>query len=316
MQISQKPLSIVIPVYRGKEFLSELSRRVEVAAQSCFVDYELLLVNDASPDQCWSDIEELCKSNPHIKGINLSRNFGQHYAITAGLLYATGEWIVVMDCDLQDRPEEIPHLYAKACEGYDSVLAQRAERQDSWLKRMQSRCFYALFGYLTNTKMDASIANFGIYHRKVINSILAMGDRIRYFPTMVQWVGFKRTVLPVEHAPRSSGSSSYTLWKLLHLAFDTIISFSDKPLRLIMRCGFLLSIGSFLLALVYFLLAICGFFKVAGFASIIFSVWFLGGMTMLTLGLVGIYVGKVFQQVKQRPQFIISDTCNLEVREQ
>jgi len=305
-----------VPIYRGKDFLSELSQRVEVAAQSCFDDYELILVNDASPDECWQDIEELCQSNPHVKGINLSRNFGQHYAITAGLHYATGEWIVVMDCDLQDRPEEIPHLYAKACEGYESVLAQRAERQDTWLKRMQSRCFYALFGYLTDTKMDASIANFGIYHRKVIKSILAMGDKIRYFPTMVQWVGFKRTALPVQHAPRSSGGSSYTLWKLLRLALDTIICFSDKPLRLIMQCGFFIAVGSFLLAFVYFLLATCGFFKVAGFASIILSIWFIGGMIMLTLGLVGIYVGKVFQQVKQRPQFIVSDICNLEAPEQ
>lgn len=312
MKLSENKLSIVVPMYRGREFLSELNQRVAQAALSRFSDYELILVNDASPDNCWEDIVRLGQVDPHVKGLNLSRNFGQHYAITAGLAYATGTWIVVMDCDLQDMPEEIPRLYDKASEGYDSVLAQRVERQDSWLKRTQSRCFYALFSYLTQTKVDASIANFGIYHHKVIAAILAMGDVIRYFPAMVQWVGFKRICLPVQHAARGSGQSSYTIWKLLRLAFDTIISFSDKPLRLIMQCGFAISALAFVLAFVYFFLALCGFFQVMGFASIILSLWFIGGAIMSTLGLVGIYVGKVFQQVKQRPVFLVADFCNLQ----
>ena len=155
-------ISIVSPVYRGEKMVAELVRRNVEALRSITEDYEIILVNDESPDNSWQSIEQECAKNPRVKGLNLSRNFGQHYAITAGLSYATGEWIVVMDCDLQDRPEEIPNLYAKAQEGYDSVLAQRIQRSHSWIKRFGSKCFYKVFSYLTETTQDSSVANFGI----------------------------------------------------------------------------------------------------------------------------------------------------------
>ena len=153
-------ISVVSPVYHGEKMVAELVRRNVEALTSITDDYEIILVNDASPDNSWSAIVFECQKNPRVKGLNLSRNFGQHYAITAGLTYASGEWIVVMDCDLQDRPEEIPNLYKKAQEGYDSVLAQRIQRSHGWFKKLGSKCFYKVFSYLTETQQDASVANF------------------------------------------------------------------------------------------------------------------------------------------------------------
>lgn len=304
-------ISIVVPVYRGEQFLDELYQRVKKAVAAIASDWELILVNDQSPDGSWEIMRKLSKNDPAVKSIDLSRNFGQHFAITAGLTYATGDWIVVMDCDLQDTPEEIPALYQKAQEGYDSVLAQRGKRQDGILKRLGSKVFYQVFSFMTDTRMDPSIANFGIYHRKVIQAILSMGDYIRYFPTMVQWVGFRKTELPVQHTERNSGKSSYSFYKLLKLAINSILTFSDKPLRIIAATGLVVSLLSFVTALVFFIMALTGHIKVQGYASLILTLWFTSGMLMMTVGVVGIYVGKTFSQVKNRPTFLISHSLNL-----
>ena len=178
-------ISVVSPEYKGEKMVSELVRRIKESVGTITDDFEIILVNDASPDNTWAEIEKECAADSRVKGLDLSRNFGQHYAITAGLHYAKGEWVVVMDCDLQDRPEEIPNLYKKAMEGWDIVFAQRKLRNDGFLKRTSSRMFYSVFSYLTETKQDSSVANFGIYSHKVIESVLAMKDQLRYFPTMV-----------------------------------------------------------------------------------------------------------------------------------
>ncbi len=303
-------LSVVIPVYRGEPFLRELYGRVKSVAEGCFAGFELVLVNDASPDNSWALIRELCALDKRVKGINLSRNFGQHYAITAGLSASSGDWIVVMDCDLQDKPEEIANLYREAMNGYDTVFARRSVRQDSFCKRMSSKCFYRVFSYLTDTTQDAAIANFGIYRRPVINAVLSMDDHIKYFPAMAQWVGFRKSSLQVQHQARVVGGSSYTLRKLFSLAFDNIITFSDKPLKLTVKFGLLISCLAFLVALVYFISYIVGYTKVAGYMSIILSIWFLSGIIISILGMLGIYIGKIFQQVKHRPLFIVAEEVN------
>lgn len=305
-------ISVVSPVYRGEKMVSELVRRNVEALSGMGVDYEIILVNDASPDDSWQAIEAECNMNPKVKGLNLSRNFGQHYAITAGLSYAQGEWIVVMDCDLQDRPEEIPNLYAKAQEGYDSVLAQRVQRNHGWFKQMGSKCFYKLFSYLTETKQDASVANFGIYNRKVIDAVLSMGDAMRYFPTQIQWVGFKRAYLPIQHDERAEGKSTYNLSRLLKLAFDTIISFSDKPMRLMVKLGLMVTMISFIVGIVFLVRYCMGLIEVMGFASLIISLWLLGGIIISLIGVVGIYLGKLFEKAKDRPTFIVDKKNNIE----
>lgn len=304
-------LSIVSPVYRAENIVEELVKQVKENVSAITEDFEIILVNDASPDNSWEKIARECEKDVRVKGINLSRNFGQHYAITAGLTYARGEWVVVMDCDLQDRPDEIPNLYKKAQEGWDSVFAQRIVRTDGYLKKLLSRKFYQLFSYLTDTVQDPSVANFGIYRRCVIDAILSMKDQIRFFPTMVQWVGFKKLYLPVQHAERFEGKSTYNFKGLFRLALNTILAFSDKPLRLTTKFGFGIAIGSFVLSIVYFALYISGHIRVIGFTSIILSMWFLSGIIMMILGMVGIYIGKVFEKVKERPVFIVGESKNV-----
>ena len=305
-------ISVVIPEYKGASMVHELTRRLNVVLSCLTEKYEIIFVNDASPDNSWEEIRKECLIGSNVKGLNLSRNFGQHYAITAGLHFATGEWIVVMDCDLQDRPEEIPKLYAKALEGFDSVFAQRIERQDSFLKRLSSALFYKVFSFLTDSKQDCSVANFGIYHRKVINSVLSMGDSIRYFPFMVQWVGFRKYYLPVVHDEREKGRSSYSLFKLLRLAGDNMIGFSEKPLRLMLRLGFIVVIGALLVALYYLLKYCLGLVHVSGFTTLVISLWLLAGIVIMLIGVVGIYIGKIFDRVKGRPTYIVEDTVNIE----
>ena len=303
-------LSIVSPIYRGEKMLDELVRRIIDSVKDITDDYEIVLVNDCSPDNSWEKIVQLCNENKKVKGVNLSRNFGQHYAITAGLSKTSGNWVVVMDCDLQDRPEEIPNLYAKTKEGFDSVFAQRVERQDTFMKRLSSAAFYFVFSFLTDSKQDKSVANFGIYNRKVVNAILSMGDSIRYFPIMAQWVGFRKGYLPVQHAERQVGSSSYSFFKLMRLASDNMIGFSDKPLRLMLTFGFYVVIGSLLVALYYFVKWCMGLIVVDGFTTMVISLWLIAGILTMMLGITGLYIGKIFDRVKGRPVFIIGETIN------
>ncbi len=305
-------ISVVSPEYKGEKMVAELVERIKKSVSAITDNFEIILINDASPDRTWQEIEKQCLADKRVKGLNLSRNFGQHYAITAGLTYASGEWIVVMDCDLQDRPEEIPNLYQKAQEGYDSVLAQRVIRSHSWLKKTASKCFYKVFSYLTETPQDASVANYGIYNRKVIDAVLSMGDAMRYFPTQIQWVGFKKAYLPIQHDERAEGKSTYNLSRLFHLAFDTIISFSDKPMRLMVQMGLLVTLISFIVGIVFIIRYCLGLIEVMGFASLIISLWLLGGIIISLIGIVGIYLGKLFEKAKERPVFIVNDKRNFD----
>lgn len=303
-------LSVVSPVFRAEFIVDHLVERLIHVLENMNLSYEIILVEDGSPDQSWEKILENASKFSQVKGIKLSRNFGQHQAISAGLSDAKGEWIVVMDCDLQDRPEEIPHLYQKALEGFDLVVAQRTHRKDHIIKKYSSHFFYRAFSYLTETKQDSSVANFGIYSRKVISSVLEMKDQVRAFPILVQWVGFKRTEYQVQHDERAEGKSSYTYYKLIKLAFDIIISFSTKPLRLVLLFGLLITFISFCTGIFYFTLYCLGSIKVPGFASIVISIWFLSGVIIATLGIIGLYLGKTFEQVKSRPLFIIDKKVN------
>lgn len=304
-------ISVVIPLFRCERYLEELSERLHGTLAGLSVTYEIIYVDDSSPEGDWRVVKALCEKDTGTKAIGLSRNFGQHYAITAGLEAATGEWVVVMDGDLQDQPEEIPNLYQVAVSGYDMVCAQRQLRKDSVIKRTGSRVFYRIFSYLTGIRQDPSVANFGIYHRKVVEAVLSMGDVIRYFPAMVQWVGFRSAKLPVSHAPRLNGRSSYSIRQLSNLAFNNMIAFSEKPLWLTVRAGFILSVAAAIIGLVYLVLYLADRITVTGYASLIISLWFLSGVIIFILGIVGIYIGKIFQRVKDRPLYIVNEKINL-----
>jgi glycosyltransferase involved in cell wall biosynthesis len=298
-------LSIVSPVYRAELVLDELVERISANIPNDFTDYEIILVDDYSPDKSWEKIVELSGKNSNVHGFKLSRNFGQHYAITAGLNQVTGDFIVVLDCDLQDQPEEIPKLYEKAKQGFEIVLARRYNRQDSFFKKLFSRLFYKTLGYLTGSEQDETVANFGIYSKKVINEVVNLPEKIKYFPTMVKWVGFTTAYVNVEHASRKEGKSNYSIKKLLNLALDIVLAYSDKPLRLIIKFGLLIAVVSFMLVIYSVYSKITGHFSVSGYASLLASIWFLSGCILTTLGVVGLYIGKTFEGVKNRPSYII-----------
>lgn len=308
---SNPRFSVVSPVYKGERMVADLVRRIIESVRPITDEYEIILVNDASPDNSWKEIEKLCAANPKVKGINLSRNFGQHHAITAGLRYASGEWVVVMDCDLQDRPEEIPNLYRKAQEGFDIVYARRAERKDSFFKKSTSTLFYQLFRHLSGIKSDKTVANFGIYHQCVIDEFNQMPEQSRFFPSQIKYLGFKDTAIDVEHSERFEGKSSYSLRKRFKLGFDVIVSNSNKPLRFAVGLGFGMSVLSFLLALYNVIAKWAGVIRVPGFTSTVFSIWFVGGLLLLVMGIVGLYIGKIYDQVKGRQLFIVKDKINL-----
>lgn len=303
-------ISVVSPVYQAEEIVPHLVREIAFALERLVDSYEIILVEDRSRDGSWDAIKRECQKSGRVKGIRLSRNFGQHCAITAGLRHSTGEWIVVMDCDLQDRPDQIDALYSKALQGFDVVLARRRLRKDVRIKRLYSRLFYSVFSYLTETTQDASIANFGIYREKVIRAILSMNDNIRYFPAMVQWVGFNTATLDVEHSARLQGQTTYNFKRMLRLAINNIVSFSDKPLRLVAQGGLFLSLIALLIGILYFVGYLLGAVEVAGYTSLIISIWFTAGINIFVLGLVGIYVGKAFEKIKDRPIYIVDETLN------
>ncbi len=306
--MENKPhISIVSPVYRAESILEKLVYEIQKVMGQLKVTYEIILVDDRSPDNSWEVMKKLSSKFSEVKSIRLSRNFGQHPTIIAGLSEVKGEWIVVMDCDLQDQPKEIKNLYSKALEGYDIVLARRENRQDNFFKRLSSRMFYTVFNYFSGIEINNEVANFGIYNSKVIKSINKINDYIKFFPLFIKWVGFKSTSIVVEHSEREDGKSSYNLVKLISLAFDTIISFSDKPLKIFTFIGLSISTISFFSGCYYLIQALTGQIKEPGFSSLIISIWLLSGIIISTIGIVGIYLGKTFNQVKNRPIFIIDE---------
>lgn len=298
-------LSIVSPVYRAESIVDELVKRIQIAAEQITSEYEIILVEDCGPDNSWKQIIKNAAIDSRIKGIKLSRNFGQHHAITAGLDACTGEWVVVMDCDLQDRPEEIINLYNKAQEGYDIVFARRVNRQDGFIKKQTSKLFYKVFSYLSGIPQDGTIANFGIYSKKVITAINSMREPMRAFSPMARWVGFSKAALDVKHDERFEGTSSYNWGKLINLALDIALAYSDKPLKLVVKTGFLISTLAILYALLNVYLYFTGVINVTGFASLIISIWFFSGLIIFILGIVGLYIGKTFDGIKNRPLYLV-----------
>ena len=298
-------ISIVVPVYKAEDCLDELYRRLVQALETITSNFEIVLVEDCGGDRSWEVIERLAKQDERVKGIQFSRNFGQHYGITAGLDHCQGDWVVVMDCDLQDRPEEIPRLYAKAQEGYDIVLARRGIRHGPLPKRISSRFFYKLFNYLTGIDYDGQTGNFRIMSRKVVENFRHMREQLRFFGGLVQWMGFPTASIAVEHAERHAGNSTYSFAKLRKLALETIIAYSDKPLRLAVRFGFLMVSFAFCYGMYTVIRATFYGVAIIGWSSLIISLYFIGGVIIAILGIIGIYLGKTFDESKRRPLYIV-----------
>jgi dolichol-phosphate mannosyltransferase len=301
-------ISVVTPVYGCREMLEILYERLKRTLSGITDKFEIIMVNDASPDNAWDTIKKLSQRDARVKGIDLSRNFGQHHAITAGLDYAKGEWVVVMDCDLQDQPEEITKLYNKAIEGNSVVFGRRYHRKDKFFKKLTSKLFYKVYNYFTEgQQVDNTVANFGIFSSSVIKNFKNMREQSRSIKLFVRWMGFDAAYIDIEHAKRQTGISSYSMGKLIELAFDRIIAHSNKPLRLFIKLGFLFSVlsffyGTYILAR-YFLYGI----SVEGWTTVVVSMYFIGGLLFANLGILGIYIGKIFNETKKRPLYIVKE---------
>lgn len=298
-------LSVVVPVYKAENSLDELYQRLKVALETISTDFEIILVEDCGGDNSWQVIERLAVADKRVLGVQFSRNFGQHYGITAGIDHCSGDWVVVMDCDLQDQPEEIPRLYAKAQEGYDIVLARRDARQDPLHKRIMSWLFYKTFSYLADIEYDGACGNFRIISRNVVENYSRMGEQLRFFGGLVQWVGFPTASIEVKHAKRFEGNSTYTFAKLWKLAAETIIAYSDKPLRIGVRFGFGMAVLAFCYGIYILLRAWTYGSPIPGWNSLIVSLYFIGGIIIAMLGIIGVYLGKTFDETKKRPLYIV-----------
>jgi glycosyltransferase involved in cell wall biosynthesis len=296
-------ISVIVPVYRNENSLAELCARLRAALEPLSSDFEIILIEDCGGDGSWDIIRGLAAADARILGARFSRNFGQHYGISAGLDLCRGRWAVVMDADLQDRPEEIPAL-----EGYDIVVARRIGRKHSPARKAASWLFAKAFSYMAHMKYDARVGNFRIVSARVVQTFRRMRETLRFFPALVEWMGFPSAAVDVVHDERAEGRSAYSFRKLLRLAGDAVIAYSDKPLRLSVRLGFTLSLLSVLYGAFLVYMRLARGVAVQGWTSLIVSVFFLGGIIIFLLGILGIYLIRTFDETKKRPLYIIRET--------
>lgn len=306
-------ISVVVPVYGCKAALYELYERLSKVLKSIVNKYEIILVNDDCPQNSWEVIEKICKADPSVKGIELSRNFGQIQAITAGLDYCSGDWVVVMDCDLQDKPEEIVNLYTKAQEGYDVVFARRKNRKDNILKIIVSNIFYKIYSFASDGNYDPAICNFSISRHIVIENYCKMRELHRAFVIYVKWLGFRQTAIDVEHNERKEGKSSYNFKKRMKMAGEILTSQSDKLLKFTVEMGFFITFCS-LLIILFLIIQYFTRHIAAGWTSIISVICLMSGILMMCIGIVGIYIGNIFMQTKQRPLYVVRTVLNDDVK--
>ena len=309
-QVKKIDISVVIPVYGCRAAIPELHRRLCESLEKISKAFEIILVDDYCPQNSWEEIQKVCEKDKRVIGIHMARNFGQIRAITAGLDKSRGDWVVVMDCDLQDRPETIPELYQKAQEGYDVVFARREGRKDSAITKFLSKCFYKVYDYFTDGTFDSSICNFSISKRKVIDYYCRMREQNRAYTMFIRWLGFKQTAIDMPADERFEGKSSYNLKRKLKKAFEIITSQSNKPLLFSVKLGFV----SAFLALIYIIYLV---FReiilgdvLVGWTSIVASIYLMGGIILCAIGVVGIYVGNIFNEAKNRPLYVIDECLN------
>ncbi len=296
-------LSVVIPVFGCADCLRALHERLTAALAPLTADYEILLVDDASTDGAWAIIGALAGEDPRVRGLRLSRNFGQHAAITAGLVSARGRWTVVMDCDLQEPPELIPRLYAKAQEGFDVVHTVRRRRQSA-KRRLTGALYFRLRNAVLGTSTGVDHGTLSLLSRKVVDAFLQVGDVHREYLIVLDWLGFEQTTVEMEAAERHAGRSSYTFRRLTRVAIDGMFFQTTMLLRAIVAVGLLVAVFGVALAAfdIYVYLTSD---PPSGYTSLSVLVLLMSGTILVSLGVVGLYVGKVFEQVKGRPLYLV-----------
>jgi glycosyltransferase involved in cell wall biosynthesis len=298
-------VSVVVPVYGCVACLRELCRRVSEAMATVTSRFEIVLVDDRSPDDSWSTIRQLQDSHPQVRGVRLSRNFGQHVAITAGLTAARGDYVVVMDCDLQDPPEKIPDMFAALrAGGHDLVLARRIERNHSPFRVFASRVYFKLLSRLAEERIDGSYGTFSLLSRKVVDAFLQFSERERHYLFVLRWLGFSTGTIEYAHEERAAGRSSYSFGRLLRHALNGMFFQATVLLRWIVLSGLCIALGGFALAL-YFIWRYFAIGTVEGWTSVVVLILMCTGVLLACIGVVGLYIGKIFEQVKARPLFVI-----------
>jgi len=304
MTTSMPKLSVVIPVYRCEECLRDLHARLGKAIEGLTDSYELILVEDGGDDGSWDLLMELSRADRRVRAVRLSRNYGQHAAITAGLSLSGGGHVVVMDCDLQDPPEEIPRLYAKANEGYDVVFGSRNLQRAPLHRRLMARLYFGLLNAFAGTGVDRAQGTFSLISRKVVDAYLRFEERDRHYLFILRWLGFPSTSVEYDQAERPRGRSSYTLGRLLRHAFDGIFFQTTVLLRWIVYLGFAISFAGVCIAAYFFYSKLAGT-SAPGWTSLAVFTLTIGGFIIISTGVTGLYIGKVFEQVKGRPLFVI-----------
>jgi dolichol-phosphate mannosyltransferase len=300
-------ISVVSPVFNESACIQAFYTEVSAALSSVTDNWEIVLVDDGSRDDSWQQIRQLAGIDIRVRGVRFSRNFGHHIAITAGLDHCDADWVVTMDSDLQDPPDAIPRLLERALEGFDVVVALREGRKHGLIKRMFSRVFYAAYSYLTDTHYDPRVGVFRIMSRKVVENLRQMRELSRFLTGMVEWVGFAHDAIRVKHRPRHAGETKYPLHKQILLAVNAVLSFSEKPLKFVAYAGLLMSLLSTAYGSYIVYLALAGRIVVLGYASLAAAIFFTGGVTVFTVGLVGLYVGRIFRQVQGRPLYVLAE---------
>lgn len=309
-------VSIVVPVYNEEETLHELHQRINQTMETWENSYELILVNDGSNDRSLDIIRGLQEHDPRVKYLSLSRNFGHQVAITAGLDFTSGEAVLVMDADLQDPPELIPALVAKWQEGFDVVYAVREDREGtSPYRQFVYRTFYRLLRRLARVDIPLDTGDFRLMSRRVVESLKKMSERNRFVRGLTAWVGFKQTGISYVRPARHAGVTKYSWAKLWRLALDGLVSFSFIPLQLATWFGFVVSGLCVLYTSYLFYVRIFSNSPPVGWTSIMVALLFLGGVQLLTLGIIGEYIGRIFDEVKQRPLYLVGELKGFEEKQ-
>ncbi len=306
-------ISVVIPLYNEAKNIDYLFTRLIQILDQLNTTYEIICVNDGSQDETLDCLIQHHQTQPQIKVINLSRNFGKEIALTAGIDYANGQAVIPIDADLQDPPELIQELVAKWREGYDVVYATRRSRQgESWLKRFTANSFYKTIGKMSPIPLPHNTGDFRLLDRKVVEALKQMPERTRFMKGLFTWVGFKQTAIMFDRQPRFQGNSTWNYWKLWNFALDGITSFTLLPLKVWSYIGLSVSFLSLLYASFLIIRTLIFGVDVPGYASLMVAVLFLGGIQLITLGIMGEYLGRVYEEVKARPLYFVRECYGLE----
>jgi glycosyltransferase involved in cell wall biosynthesis len=306
--------SVVVPVYNEEEVINVTYKRLKDVMDGLDITYEIIFVNDGSRDRTRELAMEICKNDKNIKFIDFSRNFGHQTAITAGMDYASGDAVVVIDADLQDPPEVIPEMLEKWREGYDVVYGQRVKRQgETFFKKVTAKIFYRTLNRLTDVEIPVDTGDFRLIDRKVCDALKKVDEKNRYIRGIISWLGFKSIAVPFVREKRFAGTTKYPLKKMLKFASDAIISFSHKPLKLATYFGFFLSFASFAYLIVTIILKVFSIIQtVPGWASIVAINLFFNGIILLILGIIGEYIGRIYDDAKNRPLYVIRELVNFD----